>query len=162
MRMRSRYLVPVVVLALASSVDAAPLVARNVKRVRVHVNRRARRGLGVQSIPHGWRLALRDRGSGDAQAIDVTPGTPARTVDMPVAGGVLFFDLDRFAAGHTYHVRVHRAGMGARVARGYVYLLPPPRRPTAAPQRLDFTDGDEPADAAGDDEPLVARSDAPR
>lgn len=134
-------------LSFSSSANAAAslLRLRGAKVVRVR---------GVSGTPFqlasdgtGWRLELADLPAGgtSAELIDVTPGTPARTLSLVVDGATLHLDDLRFAAGHVYRLQLRKAG--AAVAVGLVYL--PPRADDAAPRRssnrVDFAEGERPA-----------------
>jgi hypothetical protein len=139
-------------LAFASSTNAAAsLRLRGAKVVRVR---------GVAGTPYqlasdgaGWRVELAELPAGgtSAELIDVTPGTPARTLSVPLDGATLRLDEFRFVAGHVYRLQLRKAG--AAVAVGLVYLAPhadpaAPRRPSS--NRVDFAEGERPAADAAD------------
>jgi hypothetical protein len=139
------------ILALPAAAFGQPLKARNVKEVRVALSGRAFKGLQVRPTPEGWRLQLgATQGTGSAEIIDVTPGTPARTVTVPISAGDVLFDRVRFAGGHVYRVQLRVDGQAA--SSGYVYLAPEviakePKR--AETERVKF-DANEPAPAHED------------
>lgn len=138
-------------LLLSIPAAAEPLKARNTKEVRVAVSGRELRGLQVRPTSEGWRLELgAQRGSGAAEVIDVTPGTPARFVTVAITAGEVLFDRVRFVGGHVYRVQLRVDGQAS--ASGYIYLAPEivakePKRGHA--ERVRF-DENEPA-AAHDD-----------
>jgi len=147
MRRTALALAAAALLSFSSSANAAAsLRLRGAKVVRVR---------GVSGTPFqlasdgtGWRLELADLPAGgtSAELIDVTPGTPARTLSLVVDGATLHLDDLRFAAGHVYRLQLRKAG--AAVAVGFIYL--PPRTDDAAPtrrpsNRVDFAEGERPA-----------------
>ncbi len=107
---------------LGASAGADPLAVRNAEDVRVSVAQKARHAWGLKPLPGaaGWQLELRGDADG-AEIIDVTPGTPARTLSLAVAARVLRFDPVRFVGGHVYQVQLRGA---ARASSGLVYLYP--------------------------------------
>ena len=110
-------------LLLSIPAAAEPLKARNTKEVRVAVSGRELRGLQVRPSTEGWRLELgAQRGSGAAEVIDVTPGTPARFVTVAITAGEVLFDRVRFVGGHVYRVQLRVDGQAS--ASGYIYLMP--------------------------------------
>src|SRR5437667_1370330 len=95
-------------LRAATGASAAEKVAPPLKptEIRVSVANKSQKALGLRPLPAGagWRLDL----AADADSVDIidlTPGTPARTTTLPVAGRALRFDALRFAAGHVYRVQ---------------------------------------------------------
>jgi hypothetical protein len=147
--MRKALVTAVLLFALPAAADS--LKAANAREVRVAVASRSQRALGVRASADGsWRVQLRGPGAGTAEIFDVTPGTPAITLMVPVMAGQLVLDGVRFAGGHVYHVVVRAEG---QLASGFVYLYPEakvakePRR--AAAQRVRFDEGERPA--SGDD-----------
>lgn len=149
-----------IVCAWSALVAAEPLPVKHVEAVRVSVANRSQHALGLRALPAGggWRLDL--AGDGDtAEIIDVTPGTPARTLTVAVIGRMLKLDPLRFAGGHVYRVQLNG---DKRPSWSFVYLYPdaatlklPPRKAGAA-ERVRF-DAAEAAAADGDDAP--ARTD---
>jgi hypothetical protein len=140
---------------------AEPLPVKHVEAVRVSVANKSQHALGLRALPAGagWRLDLAGEGDSDsADIIDVTPGTPARTLTVVVIARTLKFDPLRFAGGHVYRVQLHGA---KRAAWSFVYLYPdaaalklPARKPGGAERvRFDAADGAAAAAAAanGDD-----------
>ncbi len=137
---------------------AEPLPAKHVEAVRVSVANKSQHALALRALPAGagWRLELAGDGS-TADAIDVTPGTPARTLAVAVIGRALKFDPLRFSGGHVYRVQLHGDKHGAW---SFVYLYPDPAMAKMAPkkrgtQRVRF-DGDQ---AAESDDGAPARVD---
>ena len=101
---------------------AEPLPVKHVTAVRVAVGNKSQSAIGLRALPGaaGWRLEL--AGGGDAaDIIDVTPGTPARTLAVVVVGRVLTFDALRFTGGHVYRVQLR-----GQKAWSFVYLYPDP------------------------------------
>jgi hypothetical protein len=101
---------------------AEPLPVKHVEAVRVAVANKSQHAIGLRALPGGagWRLEL--AGAGDAaDIIDVTPGTPARTLSVAVVGRTLTFDAQRFAGGHVYRVQLR-----GHSAWSFVYLYPDP------------------------------------
>lgn len=101
---------------------AEPLPVKRVEAVRVSVASKSQHAIGLRALPAGagWRLELAADGDG-ADAIDVTPDTPARRLSVPVVGRTLRFDALRFAGGHVYRVQLR----GDR-RWSFVYLYPDP------------------------------------
>ena len=131
-------------LLLSIPAAAEPLKARNTKEVRVAVAGRELRGLQVRPTTEGWRLELgAQRGSGAAEVIDVTPGTPARFVTVAITAGEVLFDRVRFVGGHVYRVQLRVDNQPS--ASGYVYLVPETpvkEAPRSRTERVRF-DGNE-------------------
>ena len=103
---------------------AEPLSVKHVEAVRVSVANRSQHALGLRALPGaaGWRLEL--AGAGDAaDIIDVTPGTPARTLSVAVIAHALLFDALRFTGGHVYRVALRG---DKRATWSFVYLYPDP------------------------------------
>jgi hypothetical protein len=121
--------------------------------VRVSVANRSQKALGLKPLPAaaGWRLDL----TADVDAadiIDLTPGTPARTISLSIIGRALRFDRMRFVAGHVYRVQLKSSGKPASLT--FVYLYPeataePRRRGT---ERVKFAPGEK---ATEDNTPLA-------
>ena len=137
-------------LTLASTAQAEPLVPKNAVEVRLSAPR-GKRAFALHPTKDGWLLELGpSAANGVAEVIDLTPGTPARTVALSVLGGQLRFDRARFAGGHAYRVQLRFDGkLGAS---GLVYLTPEaPAKdaPKKTIQRLRF-DPDESASPTGD------------
>ena len=129
-----------VLLFVAVSAHAAPLVARNGSAVRVRVNGNSKPGLQLRSEEAGWRLKL-DGGVSllRLSVIDVTPGTPAQTLVLKVTAGEAIFDTVRFHGGHVYRIW---SGVDAAA---YIYLQPTPAmiaQPKTGPGRVVFDPGD--------------------
>jgi len=122
--------------------------------VRVSVANKSQHAIGLRPLPGGagWRLEL--AGAGDAaDIIDVTPGTPARTLSVAVVGRMLAFDAQRFAGGHIYRVQLRGHG-----AWSFVYLYPDPatlKLPKKGTERVRF----DPDDSAAPDDGAPARTD---
>ena len=123
----------------------AELPVKHLDSVRVSVMNRSQRALALHAIAAGgWRLDL--EGDGDsADVIDVTPGTPARTITLAVVTNTIKFDAVRFAGGHVYRVQLNGK---KRSTASLVYLypdasklkLPPPRKAGAQRVRFDSSD----------------------
>ncbi|MGZ3425080.1 MAG: hypothetical protein ACXVCV_00460 [Polyangia bacterium] len=99
----------------------AELPVKHLDSVRVSVANKSQKAFGLHaSAGGGWRLDL--EGDGDsADIIDVTPGTPARTITLSVITGTIKFDSVRFAGGHVYRVQLNgKKGSSASL----VYLYP--------------------------------------
>lgn len=134
------------VLSWSALAVAEPLPVKRVEAVRVSVANKSQHAIGLRALPGGagWRLELAAAGDG-ADAIDVTPGTPARMLSVPLIGRALAFDALRFAGGHVYRVQLR----GDR-RWSFVYLYPdpatlklPPKKSGA--ERVRFDDNDAPA-----------------
>ncbi|HEX6836824.1 MAG TPA: hypothetical protein VF334_09645 [Polyangia bacterium] len=140
------------VLSCGAVAVAEPLPAKHVEAVRVSVASRSQHAIGLRALPAGagWRLELAADGD-SADVIDVTPGTPARMLSVPVVGRALTFDALRFAGGHVYRVQLRG---DKRSAWSFVYLYPDPatlkvpakKRGT---ERVRFDDNDAPATDEG-------------
>jgi hypothetical protein len=123
-----------------------PLPVKHIEAVRVSVSNRAQKALGLRAATGGgWRLDLEGDGV-SADVIDLTPGTPARTVTIAVITNTIRFDSARFAGGHVYRVQLNGGPKGPLAS--LVYLYPdaaPAKMPAkkAGPQRVRF-DGNEP------------------
>ena len=89
--------------------------SRQSETVRVSLAGRAQRATALRWVGGGgggWQLEVAtDRTR--AELIDVTPGTPARTLSVPVVGGALSLDAVRFAGGHVYRAQLAGAEGGA-------------------------------------------------
>jgi hypothetical protein len=147
-------------LLVAAPAQALPLQLKNAESVRVQVNRQSKPAFALRPDKdrEGWRLAFVDGANGSAELVDVTPGTPARTLAVPINGGELFLDGGRFAGGHVYHLVLRRSG--AFVGSSYVYLYPvaPLKEgPRRGPQRVQFV-ADEPANPSSDEIQPVSKS----
>jgi hypothetical protein len=130
----------------------SPLKARNPEIVQVKVGGQAKQGIALRSHPEGWRLELSgSTANGTAELVDLTPGTPARTLAVPVNGDELLLDAARFIGGHVYRVQLRRGGVA--VESGLVYLYPSPvlkdAPQTKVPQRLKFSADEKPLDDTG-------------
>lgn len=128
---------------------AEPLPARNAGDVRVAVANKVRHAFALKAVADGgWRLEL-GADAERADLIDVTPGTPARTLSVPVIARVVKLDGVRFVGGHVYHLALRS---GARTASGFVYLHPvaaAKQAPRGKVERVKFSDGDnKPSDDA--------------
>ena len=134
---------------------AEPLPVKHVEAVRVSVASRSQHAIGLRALPGGagWRLELATDGDGgSADAIDVTPGTPARMLSVAVVGRALSFDAVRFAGGHVYRVQLRGE---KRAPWSFVYLYPdpaalklPPKKSGAERVRFDEHDGPAADDGA--------------
>jgi hypothetical protein len=136
----------VAVLLVSTSAAAEPLIARNASDVRIAVAGKARHALALKPLPAGggWRLELAADASA-ADIVDVTPGTPARTITVAVLGRTLRFDGVRFAGGHVYDVRLRAAG---KTPSGFIYLYPAPaakEKPRKGAERVRFDVDEAPA-----------------
>jgi hypothetical protein len=134
--------------ALAVAEPALPV--KHLDAVHVSVGNRSQKALALRPLPGGgWRIDL--EGDGDtADVIDLTPGTPARTVTLAVVTNTLKFDTARFAPGHVYRVQLNGP---KRPSVSLVYLYPPagtdklPKK--AAAQRLRFEADEAPVQGDG-------------
>lgn len=139
-------------LLLLSGVARADLPVKHAEAVRVSVANRAQKAVGLHALDGGgWRLELAVEGA-SAEVIDLTPGTPARTLSIAVVAGTLKFDSVRFAAGHVYRVQLNGTAKGPSV--GLVYLYPdataaklPARK--SGTQRVRFDNDEAPAKDEG-------------
>jgi hypothetical protein len=126
----------------SGAVFGAPLELLGGESVRVKVAGQSKAGFAIHpGGEDGWRVRLgATQGAVTAELIDVTPGTPARTLRVAVVGGELFLDGVRFHGNHVYRVDVRRAGIS--LGSALVYLRPraqlkeAPRRKEAT--RVDF------------------------
>lgn len=146
------------VLSLSALAVAEPLPVKHAEAVRVPVAGKSQRAIGLRALPGGagWRLDLAADGE-QADVIDVTPGTPARTLAVTVVGRTLKLDAPRFAGGHVYRVALRS---GAHSAWSYVYLYPDPSQlklpvRKGGAERVRFDDHD----SAGSDDGAPARTD---
>ena len=137
-----------VVLCSWCALARAELPVKHVDSVRVSVANRSQKALALRAAAAGgWRLDL--EGEGDtADVIDLTPGTPARTITLAVVTNTLQFDAVRFTGGHVYRVQLNGK---KRPSVSLVYLYPdpsklklPPTKKTSA-QRVRFDGDDAPA-----------------
>ena len=141
----------VTALGVASTANAfEPLPVKHIEAVRVSVSNRSQKALGLHATPSGgWRLDLEGDGV-SADVIDLTPGTPARTVTIAVITNTIKFDRVRFAGGHVYRVQLNGGPKGPSVS--LVYLFPdgapakmaPQGKKASGAQRVRFDDN-EPA-----------------
>ncbi len=138
------------VLSWSALAMAEPLPVKRVEAVRVSVASRSQHAIGLRALPGGagWRLELAADGDG-ADAIDVTPGTPARMLSVPVVGRTLTFDALRFAGGHVYRVQLRGDKRWS-----FVYLYPDPatlKLPVkkSGTERVRFDEHEAPADDDG-------------
>ncbi len=125
---------------------ADPLPVKHVDSIRVSVANKSQKALALHpTAAGGWRLDLEGDGT-SADVIDMTPGTPARTLTVQVVMSTLKFDSARFAGGHVYRVQLNG---GKRPSVSLVYLYPDasvakmPKKP--ATQRVRFDSNDAPA-----------------
>ena len=141
------------VLSCGAIAAAEPLPVKHAEAVRVSVASRSQHAIGLRALPGGagWRLELAADG-GSADAIDVTPGTPARMLSVAVVGRTLSFDAVRFAGGHVYRVQLRGE---KRAPWSFVYLYPdpaalklPPKKSGAERVRFDEHDGPAADDGA--------------
>jgi hypothetical protein len=134
----------------------AELPVKHVDSVRVSVANKSQKALALHATPGGgWRLDL--EGDGDsADVIDVTPGTPARTITIAVVTNTIKFDSVRFAGGHVYRVQLNGK---KRASASLVYLYPAatveklPKKATTQRVRFDA------ADSAGGSDDTITRVD---
>jgi hypothetical protein len=111
-------------LGAATTASAAPLRLHNAASVHVAVHGKRENGVGLKMKDRGWRLELGAASDEDvADAIDVTDGAHDARWQLAVHDGALFFDEDRFIAGHAYRLVVKR-GVEER-GTALVYLYPP-------------------------------------
>jgi len=136
------------VLSCGAIAAAEPLPVKHVEAVRVSVASRSQHAIGLRALPGsaGWRLELAADGD-SADVVDVTPGTPARTLAVPVVGRTLKFDALRFAGGHVYRVQLRG---DKRTTWSFVYLYPDPATLKVPPkksgtERVRFDENDAPA-----------------
>ena len=137
----------VIVASWCLSAAAEPAV-KNGETVRVSLAGRSQRAVGLRYAETGWSYdGARERTRADL--IDMTPGTPARTLSVTIVGNTLKLDGVRFVGGHVY--RAQLSG-GARPAPTVLllYLYPDPataKLPSkkAGAQRVRFDSSDEPA-----------------
>jgi hypothetical protein len=137
--------------ALAGAEPPPPPVKHAPPTIRVSLANRSQKALALHATPAGgWRLDL-EVDAVSADVIDLTPGTPARTVTLAVVTNTIKFDSVRFAGGHVYRVQLNG---GKRPIVNLVYLYPdasaakmPPKK--AGPQRVRFDADDK--KPAGDD-----------
>ncbi|MCU1279024.1 MAG: hypothetical protein JWM53_2570 [bacterium] len=130
-----------------SALAVAELPVKHVDSIRVSVANKSQKALALHaSAAGGWRLDL--EGDGDsADVIDVTPGTPARTITLAVVTNTIKFDSVRFAGGHVYRVQLNGK---KRSTASLVYLYPAataaklPKKATT--QRLRFEPDEAPTD----------------
>jgi hypothetical protein len=122
----------------------AELPVKHLDSVRVSVANKSQKALALHaSAGGGWRLDLECDGD-SADVIDVTPGTPARTITLAVITNTLKFDAVRFAGGHVYRVQLN-GKKGARASLVYLYpdaskLKLPPAKKGAQRVRFDADD----------------------
>ena len=123
----------VAVVSWCALATAEPLPVKHAEAVRVSVANKHERAVGLRARPGGagWQLELAADGQ-SADVIDVTPGTPARTLAVTVVGRTLKFDALRFAGGHVYRVQLRG---DKRMAWGFVYLYPDPAALKMAPAK---------------------------
>jgi hypothetical protein len=138
-------------LLMAATASAAPLRLLNGTTVRVAVHGQRERGVGLAMKSHGWRLELSNGAAGVVEAVDVTDGAHDARWTMELHDRALFFDADRFIAGHAYRLVV-RSGTQLR-GTALIYLYPPI---VAARSRVSFAD-----DATGPDNGELAISKKP-
>ncbi len=140
----------------------AALHTRDAESVRVRVAGEAKLGVGLRARSDGWRLRLQETGGGaTAELIDVTPGTPARMLNVMVTGDELLLDTVRFEGGHVYRLQIRRGDR--TIGSGFVYLYPAaplkdmPR--SRQPAKMQFTPTETAADKSDGDSPHpVAKS----
>jgi hypothetical protein len=123
--------------ALVATAVAAPLPVKNGAVVRVPSGQRA---VGLQAGSDGWRIEVGYFNAGTVDVIDVTPGTPARTMRVAVDGTSIRLDPVRFAGGHVYRVQA-RDDDKQQLLSAYVYLYPAATAGPAqkAPTKFDFS-----------------------
>ena len=146
----------VVVCSWCALALAEPLPVKHVAAVRVSVANKSQHALGLRALPAGagWRLELAASDGDSADVIDVTPGTPARTLTIAVVGRTLTFDALRFAGGHVYRVQLRGDKRGASWSFVYLYpdaaalKLPPPKAGAAERVRFEADDDNARDDGA--------------
>ncbi len=156
-----RFVLLITLLGLTGIADAA-LKTRDAEAVRVKVAGAPKMGVGLRPRSDGWRLRLEETGGGaSAELIDVTPGTPARMLNVMVSGDELLLDSVRFQGGHVYHVSIRRGERA--IGSGFVYLYPTaplkdlPR--DRVPAKMQFTPTETAADTSDSSAPHpVAKS----
>jgi hypothetical protein len=125
---------------------ASPLKVRNGSTVRVAVHGKREAGVGLKAQKKGWRLELAATADEVADVLDVTDGANNTRWTVEVLDGALFFDSDRFIAGHAYRINL-RKGTEA-VGSTLIYLYPPQ---SSAKSRVTFDDEAVNGGANGDD-----------
>jgi hypothetical protein len=146
------WLTGMLLMASAAVVNAAPLKLHGGASVRVAVHGKRESGVGLKMKDRGWRLevgAARD-GEDVADAVDVTDGAHDARWTLEVRDGALFFDEERFIAGHAYRLVVRHGGEERGTA--LVYLYPPA---LAAKSKISFDDEAAPTGGSGDDDELM-------
>jgi len=144
-----------------AAASAGPLKVKNAVAVRVNMAAGSQRGLGVKPERDGWRLQLSlATVNKDTQVdvIDVTPGTPARTVSVVLHGDEAVLDGQRFEGGHVYRVQLRST---AGLDSAYVYLYPSASASAAAkegPTKLEFAEDER--DATGSSGPAPVKKSA--
>jgi hypothetical protein len=136
----------------------AELPVKHMDSVRVSVANRSQKALALHAAAGGgWRIDLEGDGV-SADIIDVTPGTPARTITVAVVMNTLKMDSVRFAGGHVYRVQLNG---GKRASVSLVYLYPDAAKMKGAPvvkkggaQRVRFDAGE----SAGSDDGAPERT----
>lgn len=144
--MRGSWIVIVGVVALVGgSAAGAPLKVRNGATVRLAVAGRHESAVGLKARAGGWRLEL-DAAAGDTvDAFDVTAGAHGAKWTVAAVDGAVFFDQERFIAGHAYRLFVRR-GAAARGST-LVYLYPPK---ASASHKVSFDDDEAGANDDGE------------
>jgi hypothetical protein len=132
---------------------------RNGETVRVSLAGRSQKAVGLRwTDGGGWLFEVAPERT-HAELIDMTPGTPARTLSVPIVGGVLKLDGVRFAGGHVYRAQLSGgARPAAQVMLLYLHADPavaklPAKKGT---ERVRF-DGDEAAAPEADDGVGISR-----
>lgn len=146
--MRGAWILVSVLALVGGTAAATPLKVRNGSTVRLAIAGKHEAGFGLRQRGGGWKLELTAAPEDVADVVDVTQGANGTRWTVDVRDGALFFDVERFIAGHAYRVSL-RHGTEAR-GTGLVYLYPPPAK--SGKQKVTFDD-EAPADGAqGDDE----------
>jgi hypothetical protein len=149
--------------AIAGAAPSVTLEARDAQSVRVKVGGESRIGFGLRPrAGEGWRLRLVEMNHGaHAEVVDVTPGTPARTLRVAMSGGELFFDHVRFQGGHVYRVQLRQGA--ALAGHAFVYLYPeavvkeaPRGKESSRPAKIEFRE-ESLNDSSGSDEIIPVR-----
>ncbi len=144
--MRGTWIGLALVALVGGSAAASPLKVHNGSSVRVALKGKREMGVGLKPRGNGWTLELAAGPDEVADVFDVTDGANGAKWSIEVLDGAVFFDDERFIAGHAYRVIVRHGAeaLGATL----VYLYPPPAM--AARHKVTFDDADT-SGAGGND-----------